>query len=334
LDKVFPWKAIEADFSHGLILGNGASIAFDPRFAYHSLNDRAQALGLITPDIQRVFDHLHTADFELVLRMLWHASMINQALAIPDVRTTQAYEAVREALIAVIQAIHVPHNEVSARLAPAAAFMSRFSTVLSLSYDVLVYWTILAANEDAPNRFKDCFLGGEFQQNWKQFREPYGLNHQATLIFYPHGSLTLAADLAGAEFKLHATAGAALLDTVFERWRFGGTTPVFVSEGTSEQKRAAIRRSPYLSTVYEEVIPDLGDSVVVFGWSLHENDEHLLDAVCRGGPRRFAMAVDPAAGNLAELEAGILRKLSDLLGRNKFELTFFDRRSPGCWIAP
>src|SRR6266852_59406 len=104
VDKVYPWKAIEADFDYGLILGNGASIAFDPRFAYYSLKDKATDQGVITADVQRVFDHLHTADFELVLRMLWHASKINLALEIPDVRTTQAYEAVRDALIEVVRA--------------------------------------------------------------------------------------------------------------------------------------------------------------------------------------------------------------------------------------
>jgi hypothetical protein len=98
---------------------------------------------MITADVQRVFDHLDTADFELVLRMLWHASRINQALEIPDDRTTQAYVSVRDALIGVVHATHVSHDAVRPRLPAAAAFMSRFSTVLSLSYDLLVYWAIL-----------------------------------------------------------------------------------------------------------------------------------------------------------------------------------------------
>lgn len=331
---VYTWAAIENDFDHGLILGNGASIAFDQRFAYHSLKDSAQDLELISADVQRVFEHLETADFELVLRMLWHASKINQALEVADVRTTQAYESVRDALIEVVRAIHVSHEEVHDRLAAAATFMSRFSTVISLSYDVLVYWAILAGNEDAPNRFKDCFVNGEFQQDWQRFRKPYGVNRRATLVVYPHGNLALAADLPGGEFKIRTAPGAGLLDTVFDRWRAGETTPVFVSEGTSEQKRAAIRRSPYLSTVYEEVLPDLGESVVVFGWSVSENDDHLLDQVCRGAVHRFAVAVDPEEADLGEFEAMVHRKLEERLGRNRFELMFFDRSSGGCWIAP
>jgi hypothetical protein len=279
------------------------------------------------------FSILKTADFELVLQMLWHASKINQALEIPDDRTTRAYKDVREALIGVVQAIHVPHNEVLDRLGRAAAFMSRFSTVLSLNYDVLVYWAMLVGNEDAPNRFKDCFLSTKFQQDWEPFREPYGTNNKATLVFYPHGCLALAADLAGTESKIHADVGGALLETVFQRWRAGNTAPVFVSEGTTEQKLAAVHRSPYLSTVYKEVLPDLGESVVVFGWSLQDNDDHLLHALCCDGvPSRFAVAVNPSATNLNEKEATIRRKLTDRLGANEFELTLFDRSSPGCWI--
>ncbi|MCK4391808.1 DUF4917 family protein [Candidatus Bipolaricaulota bacterium] len=331
---VHPWNRIKNDFDDSLVLGNGASIAFDERFAYNSLKDSAQEHGLISSDVQRVFDHLDTADFELVLRMLWHASKINQALEIPDARTTQAYESVRDGLIEVVRTIHVPYEEVRDRLVTAATFMSRFSTVISLCYDVLVYWAIMKANEDAPNRFKDCFVNGEFQQDWRRFREPYGANRRAALVVYPHGNLALAADLRGGEFKISTTSGNRLLDTVFDDWRTGERTPVFVSEGTSEQKRAAIRRSPYLSTVYEEILLDLGESVVVIGWSISENDDHLLNQACGNGARRFAIAVDRDAENLREFQAMVHRKLEERLGRNRFELMFFDRSSQGCWIAP
>ncbi|MBW2341357.1 MAG: DUF4917 family protein [Deltaproteobacteria bacterium] len=331
---VYPWSRIENDFDDSLVLGNGASIAFDGRFAYSSLKDSAQERKLISADVQQVFDHLDTADFELVLRMLWHASQINQALEIPDTRTTQAYESVRDGLIEVVRTIHVPYDEVRDRIVTAARFMSRFSTVISLCYDVLVYWAILKGNEDAPNRFKDCFVNGEFQQDWRRFREPYGVNRRATLVVYPHGNLALAADLRGGEFKISATSGTRLLDTVFDHWRTGEKTPVFVSEGTSVQKRAAIRRSPYLSTVYEEILLDLGKSVVVIGWSMSENDAHLLNQVCESGARRFAIAVDREAANLHEFQAMVHRKFEGRIGRNEFELMFFDRSSEGCWVAP
>jgi len=333
MEQIYSWSEISDDFGDGLILGNGASIAFDTRFKYQSLKERAQHLNLIHSDVQQVFQHLDSEDFELVLRMLWHANKINEALKISDNRTTQAYQNVREAFINVIQNIHVAYEEVSKYLATAATFMSRFSTVVSLSYDVLVYWAVLVGNENELNRFKDCFLRGEFQKDWERFRKPHGKNPAATLVFYPHGNLILVADLEGTELKIQADAGSHPLNTVIQKWSDGTHTPVFVSEGTSEQKRAAIRRSPYLSKVYEEVLPALGKSVVVFGWAIHECDDHLLDAVCQGTTSQFAVAVDPAATNIGEFQATVRQKLTERLKSNTLNLKFFDQGSPGCWIT-
>ena len=64
---VHQWGEIAAQFSDGLVVGNGTSIAFDPRFRYASLRDNAIERGLISNDVQSVFDHLDTVDFELVL---------------------------------------------------------------------------------------------------------------------------------------------------------------------------------------------------------------------------------------------------------------------------
>ncbi len=330
MDPVYQWKAIESSFSSGLVLGNGSSIAFDRRFAYGSLKGLAVEEGLITADVDKVFRHLDSDDFELVMRMLWHASQINQALEVEDPRTSAAYSSVRDALIAVVQAVHVPYGAVSDRLPLAADFMSRFSTVVSLSYDLLVYWAILSANDERANRFKDCFIRGQFNQDWQWLRQPYRSNWASTLVFYPHGNLALAATLSGAEFKIQVDGGA-LLETVFDRWR-EDATPLFVSEGTSEQKRAAIRRSPYLSAVYDEVLPELGESVVTLGWSMGENDDHLLEAICRRGTRRFAVAVDPNSDRLAESQANVRRRISGLLREELGEVVFYDWTSPGCWI--
>ncbi len=103
-------------------------------------------------------------------------------------------------------------------------------------------------------------------------RRPYGQAAGATLVFYPHGSLAVARDYLGDETKLAVDAGAAgdLLDTITLRWSSGNYVPVFVSEGTSKQKIAAIRRSHYLTNVYEEVLPSLGESLVMYGWSFDE----------------------------------------------------------------
>jgi hypothetical protein len=332
---VHQWSEIAAEFTDGLVLGNGASIAFDPRFRYASLRENAQAEGLITDDVQSVFDHLDTVDFELVLRMLWHTNKINEALGIVEPRTGLAYSSVRSALIEVIRSIHVGYGEVQEQLPLAADFMRHFSTVASLNYDALVYWaTLLSNSRQSTHRFKDCFVDeGRFRQAWEEMRTSIRPASSTTIVGYPHGNLSLAADLCGNERKLVASGGGAnLLESIFREWNTGNYGPVFVSEGTSAQKMSAIRRSPYLATMYGELLCSIRQSVTIFGWSIGDNDLHLLDSICRGNVIRYAYAVDPQSQGLNDE----MRRIEGLIVQRKrtAQVRFFDRASPGCWIAP
>ncbi len=51
-----------------LVLGNGASMAVCPKFGYEPLLEAATNKGFISEDVKKVFDELHTTDFELVMR--------------------------------------------------------------------------------------------------------------------------------------------------------------------------------------------------------------------------------------------------------------------------
>ena len=90
------WKEIQAKFTEGIILGNGASLALDEGFSYASLFDNAKQNRLITKNAAKVFKHLKTKDFELVLQMLWHAYHINKALKVRDSITSEAYQDLRD----------------------------------------------------------------------------------------------------------------------------------------------------------------------------------------------------------------------------------------------
>ncbi|URK95660.1 DUF4917 family protein [Pseudomonas sp. BYT-1] len=105
--QVAQWAEIVAEYGHGtILLGNGASIALSPRFAYGSLLEHAQQNGLITKDVDRLFEFFDTQDFELILRLVWQASNVNKSLQIPDDRTHAVYLRVRDCLIEAVRAVH------------------------------------------------------------------------------------------------------------------------------------------------------------------------------------------------------------------------------------
>ncbi len=332
--RIYNWSQIARDFTDGLLLGNGASIAVDERFNYPSLRDQAGRLRALTPNVEKVFSFLGTDDFELVLRVLWHAQNVNLALGVSESLTQDAYNDVRSALMRTVRSVHAPYGDVVEKLQRGIGFLSHFRTVASLNYDLLVYWTFMLGNADTPNRFKDCFVGGEFQQDWQRFREPYGTAGASTLVFYPHGNLVIGADIVGVEQKIHADDFSTLLDTVISEWEAGRLSPVFVSEGTSEQKMRSIHRSPYLLTVYEEVLPSLGEDIAVYGWSVSDQDDHIIRAICKRRPRRLAFSVRRNSPQLDDMCNRVQRKLDAHLGRNSFELFFFDAASSGAWVIP
>lgn len=328
------WSEIKEDFREGLILGNGASIALHECFTYQSLLKQAGKKHFIEESVKDVFQHLHTKDFERVLRMLWHTSSINKALKIKDVKTRKAYKNLRVALVRTVRSIHPRYTQVSDSLPQIAKFMKRFKMVVSLNYDLLVYWAMLLENTRHQNRFKDCFIHGEFDSEWERYLEPYGSAPRSTLVFYPHGNLALATDFNGSETKLTAGSFSNILDTAISNWQTGAYTPLFVSEGTSKQKVSTIRRSHYLNTVHGSVLPKLGKRLVIFGWSLSNNDSHIVKAICKGGLTEVAVALVTSEPNLEERRAEIKRKINNASNHRSITVIFFDANSRGCWHLP
>ncbi len=112
-------------------------------------------------------------------------------------------------------------------------------------------------------------------------------------------------------------------------------SPLFVSEGNRDQKLTAIRRNMYLGTVYDSVLPLIGESLVIYGSSLQPNDEHILTSLIKGGLTRVAISIyRPGNPTWAEESASeknhIQRIASD---HNKsIEVIFFDAQSEGAWI--
>ncbi|MBK6618929.1 MAG: DUF4917 family protein [Nitrosomonas sp.] len=330
--KIDVWASLRDANWQTLLLGNGASIAIHNEFAYPTLHSVADAKGLLATTAP-IFAKLGTTDFEHVLLACWYAEHVNVALGTPSADISAAYAEVRTALIQAVHSVHPVHADVAADLQRAGTFASSFPTVVSLNYDLTLYWAMLLFNAANGSWFKDAFHHSEFQTDWGYLRRPLPPATGATLVFYPHGSLSVARDYIGDETKIAVAAGD-LLETITHRWSSGHYVPVFVSEGTSKEKVASIRRSHYLTNVYEEVLPELGENLVVYGWSFDERDQHVLNAISANPPKRMAVSV--FTGQPDGDQQAFCHQVLKAAGQSLPDtvLTFFDSRSPGCWNNP
>lgn len=327
--KIHDWQDISKDFSDSILLGNGASISINDSFTYDSLRMHATKNGLLDQNIDKLFNFFNTSDFELILRLVWQATKVNEALGITDNETKKAYEHVRDSLIKTVQSIHPERNSVQDQFPAIVEFLSSFKTVLSLNYDLTLYWVMMYAKDlNNGHMFKDCMIDNRFRSDWQGLRKSVRPKYPRTsLVFYPHGSLILARDVTEGELKLVAHEDDDLLESILKCWRSSHYIPLFVSEGTSEQKIAAIRNSHYLNIVYREVIPAIGENLTIFGWGFGEEDTHILQKISQSSVKEIAVSVYGKDQSYCDRVSRMISKNI----KNKVQIKFFDSESDGCW---
>lgn len=336
-EHIYKWPEIAKRFSSSVVLGNGASMAVDKCFGYRSLFEEAIRLALISGNAGKLFEKFKTNDFEFVLRMIWNAHHVNETFGIKEDVIVSTYNEIRESLIRTVQKNHVDYSQAVKLLPAIANFLKRFETVVCLNYDLLVYWAMLYGNNVMKGYwFKDCFIAEQrtFKDDYSFLRQPHKNLGGSTLVFYPHGNLILATDFYGQEVKICSDDSADLLNTIVSRWGLADSTPLFVSEGTPDQKYHAIHRNGYLRTVFNSVLPKLGwqKPIAIFGWSISEQDVHLLTAIARNRPSHLAVSVYLGSVHWQDFCKYIRQVANKIYGLNKTEILFYDSNSPDCWI--
>lgn len=326
--EVHQWEEIKGDFKAGsLLLGNGASIAVSNKFGYDSLFDEAVKRGHLTDAVQKVFDSFGVTDFELVLRRLWQAKLVNTALKIEHGKVEKSYQQVRTALIATVRDIHVSYHDAEKHLEHIYQFMKPFKKVVSLNYDLIVYWAAMFGNRQLGPWFKDCFSPHYFSADWKDYSEPYQATG-ATLFFYPHGNLVLHHHEFSGVKKITTKGMDNLLESILGKWEKDDLAPAFVCEGTLEAKEQSISTCSYLEKVFYEVFPSLGQNLVLYGWAMADQDLHLIEQISKSQPQKVAVSVYQND----EVFMGRVEKQLKDIGVNK--VIFFDSQSSGAWNAP
>lgn len=255
-----------------LVIGNGASINIHRSFAYEALKDSAG------DEVRKIMEQANEHDFEALL------SRLSTALNVLDMydfefddaieKITQTQNKVKNGLIAAVTSVHpAAYPPLAKKLKPLATFAAQFNTVLSLNYDLLLYWATYSVGSDKPAHFMDCWNSGSFSFDAPKYRRTKG--SKPVLVFYPHGNLFINATVTGAEQKVASGYGKSLLEVIRESLK-ERSFPLFVSEGESEKKLSQIRSSDYLSYVLQKQIKEKSiGSTCFYGCSFNDRDNHI-----------------------------------------------------------
>lgn len=232
---------------------------------------------------------------------------------------------VREALIKAIQVTH-PKYQKDIKFWKCSTFINQFSKIFSLNYDLLLYW----ANLDTK-RFRDGFGYGKRCGN---FIEPFNWLKAGCNIYNIHGGLHLFKSKDNSIKKALKFEQNSVITTITDSIK-KGDLPLYIAEGTSQQKYIKIRSNNYLSHCYSQLQNDI-NPLFIYGHSADESDAHIYQAIFYRNWGVSHPAVHLYFG-VYEATAEKLRKFTGLLdnyrakAKSSIEYTFFRSESADVW---
>ncbi len=332
----FAQALTQGHFKRYLLLGNGFSTAlFGDIFSYKSLKDEADFSK--HPNLLQAFERIGTPDFERVIRALEYSAIVGDIYQVPSAKTEKIRkdtEVLKEILISTIANRH-PENATKVLDDAKNAcniFLSHFNKIYTLNYDVLLYWTLLHGRKQRVEDIDDGFRlpDDDFGADYRVFDSP----HSPT-FFFLHGGLHLFDS--GSETRKYVWIDTQKQIISQVREAIGKNLyPLFVAEGSSDQKMTKINHSGYLSKALRsfESVCDVKDAdLFIFGHSLNETDEHILSRIRKGKISRIFVSVfkDRETG----YDRAFIRKASALgVDRSKrypLEVVLYDAESAKVW---
>jgi uncharacterized protein DUF4917 len=308
----------QAGENPSLMIANGFSVRY---FTYANLLEKA-GLDPGGP-LLTLFKSLSTVDFEVVIRALEDAALVERAYNKEKRAALLLSEAdkLRNALVHAVRVTHPAHKEDIADQIPACVkFLARFETIFTLNYDLLLYWVIL----ENTKQFKDGFGLAEDRDG---FRWPFKTNAHCN-VYNLHGGLHLF-KTANDEVEKRIDQGDGVIDAIASTITASKRLPLYVAEGTSVQKLARIYSVPYLRHCYQR-LEDSENAFFVYGHSASPNDAHIYDALFKSDISHLYFCVHkPTTTNVDELN-GELSRHQKRNGSN-IEYTLVDSETASVW---
>lgn len=316
------------------LLGNGFSRACrDDIFAYGALFERADFAAL-SGSAREAFESLETRDFEIVIEALRQSAKLAHLYGSSEAaleRMREDADGLREVLVAAIASSHPnhPHEISTEQYAACRTFLASFQRIYTLNYDLLLYWAIMHSDAGPPIRADDGFRGSPDDSTDYVVWDPASSNHDQN-IFYVHGGLHLFD--AGFELVKYtwSRTGVRLIDQVRSALA-AEKYPLFVAEGTSDEKLARIRHHAYLGRI-ERSLLELTGALFVYGASFGSSDAHVLDWLSRGKISHLYVGV--YGDESLPASQGLMQRAKAVTAQRRgrpLQVTFFDAISARAW---
>ena len=331
-------EAIEEsqDGRRHILLGNGFSIACKPDiFTYGSLFERAD-FPVAAAKAKEAFATLQTRDFEVVMRSLRSAASLvdlysGERVALGDAFKRDA-DGLREVLVGAIASNHpaMPSDISEEKYAACRQFLSKFGSIYTVNYDLLLYWAIMQEDEGealavpSDDGFRTPEGGPQEFVTWEVE------NSDTQNVFHLHGALYLYD--AGPELKKYTwvNTGVRLIEQVRTALT-NNLFPLVVAEGNTAEKIGRISHSGYLHRGLRS-FKKIGGSLFLFGLSLGQQDQHILKSISRNG-RLSALYVSLYGNPDSADNRRIQAEAQSLNGgrRRQFTIKFFQAESARVW---
>ncbi len=298
LGTLCDWEEIADLGWRTLLLGNGMSINVSPRFGYESLYKEATDADFedgLGDNERAIFDAFETTNFEVVLAKLRDGIALAEATGKGTRAYRKRFKEVQAALGRTVRHVHLDWVDLpDETLALIKEALGDYRRIFSTSYDLLAYWAIV--HEDEPRYFCDCFWANdrnEFDPEDCEVWPGY------VPVYYLHGALHLVVEGSGVTRKLVKENGPLLSQFGQPIEDDPKARPLLISEGSARDKLRAIEGNDYLAKAYDQLKEKDDKPLLVFGHSLREQDQHLIDAI-NANPIR-PVAISMVAGEEQEL---------------------------------
>lgn len=279
---IFQWADIKHEYRKvNLLLGNGFSMKISPTFSYNSLF--AHFLTKCNSIHQTLFNQFGTTNFELILEYLSYAHKVNSIFNQNVKKIETAIETLKNGLIDAINDVHPRKSQINwSHIDRITDSLQDFNDVFTTNYDLFLYHIIMKSKDkyrinNSHRPYQDYFWG-DYSTDYKEFKNFQQYTYYKH-VYYLHGSLFIFnRDIVDLKIMLNNTNNE-LLDIITDKIK-KYDFPIFVSEGTANDKIDAINRNNYLNFCLEQ-LQKSNKSFLVYGHSLSAVDSHIFNALTK-----------------------------------------------------